>query len=64
MKKFKEILSASPFFLIFFGFLGFLIYSDNFDKKMIKVGAKIQKECDAEVGKWKFVEENESYFDY
>ena len=31
---------------------------------MIRVGAKIQEECDPEVGKWKFLEENESYFDY
>tara|TARA_B000000532_G_C18803143_1_gene377944 strand:+ start:74 stop:358 length:285 start_codon:yes stop_codon:yes gene_type:complete len=64
LKKFKEILSASPLFLIFFGVLGYLIYSDNFDKKMIRVGAKIQEECYAEVGKWQFLEENESYFDY
>ena len=34
MEKFKKILSASPFFLIFFAVLGWLIYSSYYNPKM------------------------------
>ena len=57
----KKILSQSPFFLIFFGILGYLIYSSNFDKKMTKLDEKINVECrelsKEKTPKWKYEEE-------
>ena len=38
----KKILSQSPFFLIFFGILGYSIYSSNFDKKMKKLMLNVE----------------------
>ena len=41
----KKILSQSPFFLIFFGIFGYLIYNANFDKKMNKLDKQIEDYC-------------------
>jgi len=41
----KKLLSQSPFFLIFFGIFGYLIYNANFDQKMNKLDKKIYDEC-------------------
>jgi len=62
----KKILSQSPFFLIFFGILGYLIYSSNFDKKMTKIDEKINAECrefsKEKTPEWKY--EQETYKEY
>tara|TARA_B100001057_G_scaffold254793_1_gene255007 strand:+ start:238 stop:486 length:249 start_codon:yes stop_codon:yes gene_type:complete len=46
----KKILSQSPFFLIFFGIFGYLIYNANFDKKMNKLDKQIEDYCIDETG--------------
>jgi hypothetical protein len=46
----KKILSQSPFFLIFFGIFGYLIYNANFDKKMTQLDKKIYDYCIDETG--------------
>ena len=58
----KKILSQSPFFLIFFGILGYLMYSYNFDQKMKKLNSQVYDECYEEVGSWKYGEEE--YIEY
>mgnify|MGYP003132651152 CR=1 FL=1 len=58
----KKILSQSPFFLIFFGILGYVMYSSNFDKKMKKLDTQIHAECRKEVPRWN--PEKEKRIDY
>ena len=41
----KKILSQSPFFLVFFGIFGYLIYNANFEKKITQLDEKIEEYC-------------------
>ena len=61
MEKFLKILSALPFFLVFFGVYGYLTYSSNFDKKMKELDNKIFSECLKEFGRR---DSEEEYLDY
>ena len=45
LEKLKKILSALPFFLIFFAVLGWLLYIYNYNAKMEKLEDQFMEEC-------------------
>ncbi len=55
----KKILSGSPFFLIFFGVLGWLLYSNNYDKKMSIQESQVFRQCNIELEN-----KNEDWIEY
>ena len=45
----KKIISNSPFFFIFLGVLGWLVYNSNFDKKIGRLDERYKAECLKEI---------------